>query len=357
MPRYAWVLIVAAWPAAAFAADDAENRAAPPTAAGTTSLAVDVRPGLEVFSQYAYRRTEHVSDGQSWHHELDVPRIHAALDASADSVRGRLVIEGVRSASEGALIGVAGNSMVLRAREAFAAYTLSIVEGSAGIVPKLTLSEIDGTWMLRAVAIAPEEAHGFHSPADVGATLRATLPQGYGFVALGGYNGEGYQHRELNRGKNGEVAASIHPVPRGALAPLAVFASYELGSTGTGLARADRATGALLWQGKLLRAGVAVTHAWGLADDGSRRALLLDAFIRAEPVSDLLLGARGAHFVRDARTSGDALTTVDLAVGYRLARPLEVFVAGTRSQPSSRAEDSVPGSRYWEARLVSRVVF
>lgn len=207
MPRYAWVLIVAAWPAAAFAADDAENRAAPPTAAGTTSLAVDVRPGLEVFSQYAYRRTEHVSDGQSWHHELDVPRIHAALDASADSVRGRLVIEGVRSASEGALIGVAGNSMVLRAREAFAAYTLSIVEGSAGIVPKLTLPEIDGTWMLRAVAIAPEEAHGFHSPADVGATLRATLPQGYGFVALGGYNGEGYQHRELNRGKNGEVAA------------------------------------------------------------------------------------------------------------------------------------------------------
>jgi hypothetical protein len=220
MPRYAWFLIVAAWPVVAFADDDVENRAAPPTAAGTTRHAVDVRPGLEVFSQYAYRRTEHASDGRSWHHELDVPRIHAALDATAESVRGRLVIEGVRSASEGALIGVAGNSMVLRAREAFAAYTLSIVEGSAGIVPKLTLPEIDGTWMLRAVAVAPEEAHGFHPPADVGATVRATLPQGYGFVALGGYNGEGYQQRELNRGKNGEAAASIHPIPRGALAPV-----------------------------------------------------------------------------------------------------------------------------------------
>ncbi|MCC6899420.1 MAG: hypothetical protein IT377_10625 [Polyangiaceae bacterium] len=357
MLRYASFFIVAAWPTAVLADGDFENRAAPPTAAGTTDLAVDVRPGLEVFAQYAYRRTEHANDGSGWYHELDVPRIHVALDASIDSARGRVVIEGVRSASEGALIGVAGNSMVFRAREAFAAYTLGIVEGSAGIVPKLTLPELDGTWMLRAVAMAPSESQGVYAPADVGATVRATLPRGYGFIGIGGYNGEGYQHRELNRGKNGEVAASIHPAPGGVLGPLAVFASYELGSTGTGLARADRASFALLWQGKLLRAGAAATHAWGLADDGSRRALLFDVFVRAEPVTDLLLGVRAGHFVRDATSTGDTVTTVDAAVGYRLARPLEVFLAGTRSQPSSRAEESVPGSRYWEARLVSRVVF
>lgn len=337
--------------------DGFEGRAAPPTAAGTTALALEVRPGLEVFAQYAYRRTEHPSGPASWYHEFDVPRVHLALDAKAEDARGRVVVEGVRSAAEGALIGVAGNSIVFRAREAFAAYSYAFVEGSAGLVPKLALPELEGTWMLRAVAPAPEEVHGFLAPADLGASVRATLPQGYGFVGVGAYDGESYANRELNRGKNAESAASVHPFPRGPLKPLAVFAGYELGSTGTGLSRADRLSGALLWQGKRVRGGLAATYAWGLADDGARRALLLDAFLRAEPVERVLLGVRGFHFLRDTRSSDDSLTVVDAALGYRVATPLEVFLAVTRSLPSSAAADAVPGSRYWEGRLVSRVVF
>jgi len=346
-----------AHPAHAQEDDGFEGRAAPPTAAGTTALALEVRPGLEVFAQYAYRRTEHPSGPASWYHEFDVPRVHVALDAKAEDARGRVVVEGVRSAAEGALIGVAGNSIVFRAREAFAAYSFKWVEASAGLVPKLALPEIEGTWMLRAVAPAPEEVHGFLAPADLGANVRATLPQGYGFVGVGAYNGEGYANRELNRGKNAELALSVHPIPKGLLKPLALFAGYELGSTGTGRARADRLSGALLWQGKRLRGGAAATWAWGLADDGAQRALMLDAFVRAEPVEDVLLGLRGSHFLRDTRASDDTLTVVDAAVGYRVAAPLQVFLAATRSLPSSTAADAIPGSRYWEGRLVSRVAF
>jgi hypothetical protein len=335
-----------------------EGRAAPPTSAGTTEFAAKLRPGMEVFAEYAYRRTEYPDGASTWYHELDVPRVHLSLDGEAGDARGRILIEGVHSAGEGALVGVAGDSLVLRAREAYAAYRVWWLEGMAGIVPKLTLPELDGTWMLRAVAAAPQETSGILFPADVGARVRMELPEQHGWAAVAIYNGEGYTNRELNRGKNFEVAASIHPLGEGPLLPLAIFASYELGSSGTGLARADRATGALLWQGELVRAGVGGTYAWGVEDDGARRSIVASVFLRAEPVERVLLGARADRFWLDTNTDSDAtVTAVTLTAGYRLADPLEAFVVGTRSLASDSAQAALPGTDYWEARAVTRIVF
>jgi hypothetical protein len=335
-----------------------EGRAAPPTSAGTTEFAAKLRPGMEVFAEYAYRRTEYQDGASTWYHELDVPRVHLSLDAEAGDASGRILIEGVRSAGEGALVGVAGDSLVLRAREAYAAYRVWWLEGMAGIVPKLTLPELDGTWMLRAVSAAPQETSGILAPADVGARVRMDLPSRHGWAAVALYNGEGYANRELNRGKNFEVAASIHPLGEGPLLPLAIFASYELGSSGTGLARADRATGALLWQGEQVRAGVGGTYAWGVEDDGDRRSIVANVFVRAEPVERVLLGARADHFWLDTNTdSGATVTAVTLTAGYRLADPLEAFVVGTRSLATDSAQAALPGTDYWEARAVTRIVF
>ncbi len=337
---------------------DFEGTAAPPTSAGTTDFALKLRPGLEVFAQYAYRRTLHQNAAASWYHEFDVPRVHLALSAEAGDASGRVVIEGVRSAAEGALVGVAGDSVVLRAREAYAAYHYWWLDGSAGIVPTLTLPELEGTWMLRAVSATPQETTGILTPADVGATVRLTLPDHHGFLGIGGYNGEGYTNRELNRGKNTEFAASIHPVGDGMLLPLAIFASYEIGSSGTGLSRADRATGGLLWQGRWVRGGVAATYAWGLADSGRRRSIIGNVFVRVEPIERLLLGARADRWWLDSRDQKDAtITTVTATVGYRVADPLEAFLAGTRSVATDSAVAALPGTDYWEARAVTRIVF
>lgn len=334
------------------------GRAAPASSAGTTGLALKVRPGFEVFAEYAYRRTKFQNGDSTWYHVLDVPRVHLALAAEAGDARGRVVIEGVRSAAEGALLGVAGDSLVLRAREAYAAYRFWWLEGSAGIVPKLTLPELDGTWMMRAVSASPQEQSGILPPADVGATVRLTLPDAFGWAGVGVYDGEGYTSRELNRGKNFEIAASIHPLANSLVGPLALFASYELGSSGTGLARADRATGALLWQGKRIRAGVATTYAWGVEDDGDRRSLVGNLFVRAEPIERLLLGARADRFWLDTNADSDAtVTQITATVGYRLADPLEAFLVGTRSLASDSAQAALPGTDYWEARAVTRIVF
>ncbi|MBX3204396.1 MAG: hypothetical protein KF764_04975 [Labilithrix sp.] len=334
------------------------GHAAPPTEAATHG-AGPVRAGLEVFAQYSYRNLVGPGNNQTWFHAFDVPRAHAALEGELDGARGRVVLEATRSASEGSLLGVAGDSLVLRIREAYGAYrVVAPLELSAGVIPTLTVPNLDGTWMLRPVAPSALEASGLMSAADLGAKARVDLPRGFGWLAAAAYNGDGYTNRELNRGKTFEGAAEVHPLPNGALRPLGVFGSYVAGSTGTSLARADRVTGGLVWQGSRVRGGAYFTHAWGVAQLGTQRAMLASAFVRVEPVPRLLLGARADHTIRDSAVSPtDAFTTVLGSVGYRVALPVETFLALSRSIPTARAQSEVPGSNAWELRAIVRVVF
>lgn len=338
------------------------GRASAPTGAGRTQENVEVRPGLEVFGQYAFRNS---GGGVGWFHEFDVPRVHGALTANVRDVTGRVVLEGVRSASEGALLGVAGNSLVLRLREAFAGYRLPVGTGAfhvaAGVVPTLAVPELEGTWTLRAVTPSPEERTGLLTPADVGVTGKLELPNNHGFIAIGAYNGEGYTNRELNRGKNAELAVSFHPLPAGPLLPLALFAAFQTGSSGTGKTRNDRLSAGLLWQGARVRAGATANHAWGLADDGAQTSLLFDGFLRVDPWSELILGTRASYWIRDTRSQpgggADSVFQLVGAAGWNVSPNLQPFLAVSYNKPTARAEVSLPGSDYVELRAIARVVF
>jgi len=334
------------------------GHAAPPTEAATRGEG-PLRVGLEVFGQYALRNTTGTDGNTTFFHAFDLPRAHAAIEAEHAGAKGRVVLEATRSAAEGSLIGVTGDSLVLRVREAYAAYkAFGMLDVSAGVVPTLTVPNLDGTWMMRPVAPSVLEASGLLSPADLGGRARLEIPKGYGWLAVAAYNGEGYTSRELNRGKNIEGALEVHPLPGTALAPLGVFASFTGGSTGTVRARANRLVGGLVWQGSLVRAGAIVAHAWGLRDLGTARALVLSAFVRVEPVERLYLAARFDHVARDLEGApSSSVSTVLGSVGYRIASPLEAFVAVSRNVPTRRAEDELPGSDFWDLRVVSRVVF
>jgi len=331
------------------------GQAAPPTEAATRGDG-RVRAGLEIFAQYSYRNVT----GGSWFHAFDVPRVHGAVEGEYEHARGRVVVEAVRSAAEGALVGVAGDSLVLRVREAWAAYrAVAPLEISAGVIPTMTVPDLDGTWMMRAVAPSGLENGGLMTPADLGAKARADIPAGYGWVGTAFYNGDGYASRELNRGKTFEGATEIHPLAAmPLLKPLALLASYVGGSTGTSLARANRVTGGVLWQGERIRGGVYATHAWGVAQLGTQNAILASAFVRVEPIPRLLFGARLDHQIRntDAKPQ-DRITTFWLVAGYRIALPIETFLAVDRAIPTARAASEVPGSDAWQLRVIGRVVF
>jgi hypothetical protein len=330
--------------------------AAPPaTAAGSSGL--NVRPGLEAFAQYGVRLTNTDSGELETFHAFDVPRVHASLQGEYDHARARLVVEAVRSASEGSLLGVAGDSILLRVREAYGGWSSARVEVRAGVVPTLTVPEIESTWGLRAVTPTPLEATRLISPADLGVTARVALPGGRGSVALGAYNGDGYAQREFNRGKNLEAMVLLRPLPGTVMEPLGVLVSYVLGTSGLGDTRADRFTAALLWRGQRVRGGASFTWAFGADDRSDREAWLAEAFVAAEPVASLLLGARVLRWQRDTQVDTDRVTSLVGTVGWRVARPWEVFLAVTRSIPGGRAALALPGSDHWDLRAVSRVVF
>ncbi|MBL8744543.1 MAG: hypothetical protein JNK04_25720, partial [Myxococcales bacterium] len=156
---------------------------------------------LSVYTQYVLSVRDDVEE-TDWYHEFELPRAHARIDAAFEGARARVMVEGVRSASEGSLLGVAGDSFVLRLREAWVAYTAwDIVETRLGLVPTMTIGPVESLWGMRMVAPTAIERAGLLSPADLGGTLRGLFPKGFGWVGAGAYNGEGYTQRELNRGK------------------------------------------------------------------------------------------------------------------------------------------------------------
>lgn len=338
-----------------------DGAAAPPTAAATHGNG-PIRAGLEVIADYTYRNVTPPGGATTWTHAFDVPRAHGAIDGTWGIAHARLLVEATRSVAQGALVGVAGDSLVLRVREAFvSARPWEPLTLAMGAMPTAMASELDGTWMMPAVARSGLELSGLGAAADVGAKVRTELPGRLGWVSVSAMNGEGYASRDLNRGKNVEIAASVHPLatagPR-VLAPVALAGAYVAGSSSTASARADRLTAALLYQGRWLRAGMTFTYAWGLADIGTTHANLLGAFVRVEPVPRLLFGARLDHFVRDAKASpADRLTTAWLAGGVRLADPLEAFVAATRAVPTDRYDVERPGANEWTLRLIGRVSY
>jgi hypothetical protein len=333
--------------------------AAPPTEAGTTPFAYTVHPGLEIFAEYDFTLTYAPNQSATWFHQFNVPRVHASLDGAIGPVRARILLEGVRSASQGALVGVDGDSIVIRVREAFAAWDpVKGLEVAGGMVPTLTIPELDGTWMLRVIAPTTLESTGLASPADLGGTLRYTIPDRYGWVAVGVYNGEGYNQQELNRGKNVELGGELHPIVHGPLLPLAAFVSFVGGSEGVDSARTNRLTGGVLWQGGRVRAGVAYTYAWGVADDADQTSTATDVFVKIEPIDRLLLGARLSYWVRDTGApSTDAITTIYGSVGWRIFDPLEFHLGVTRAIPATLTRTELAGSDFLELRGVTRVVF
>ncbi len=355
MRKVALVVAAAVFaPSVASAQTVAPLQAPNATAAGTTGFAV--HPGLEVFAQYALRLTN-TDAGVQTDNVFDVPRVHASVAATYENVRARVVLEAVRSASEGSLLGVAGDSLILRVREAWGGWSSPRVDVRAGVVPTLTVPEIESAWGLRAVATSSQEATRMMAPADLGLTARMALPRGLGAVAVGVFNGEGYAQREFNRSKNVEGMVLLRPAPGAALEPLVFLASAVFGSSGAGDSQANRATGAALWRGTRIRAGLTFTWAWGVDDRGDRNGWIAEGFVAAEPVQRLLLGARVLRWQHDTGVDADHFTNVVVTAGWRVFRPWEVYLAGTRQIVGSAALQATPASDFWDLRAVSRVVF
>lgn len=316
-----------------------------------------VRPGLDVIGQYSLRITD-TPAGADWFHRFDLGRAHAAVGFSWGPARGRIVLEAVRSASEGALLGVAGDSLLFRVREGYAAARpWSWLELQAGVVPTLTIPALEVAWGARAIAPASLESTGLASPADLGVSARVALPLQLGAMAIGAFNGEGYALRELNRGKNLELAVDLRPLATLRLPELALVGSFVLGSSGTGRARSDRLTVGAQFDRARYGAGAVVTVAWGVADASERTSVLAEGFARVEPVQRWLLAARLTYWNRNTSLADDSLWTALFGTGVRVAEPFTAWVAVSKTVAGAATTAALPGVDAWELRAVTRAVF
>ncbi len=314
-----------------------------------------IEAGLQLFAQYRLTWTE-AGHGPAWFHEFDLSRAWGFISMRVDDVIGRILVEGTRAGGEGALLGVGGDSVVLRFREAWVGYRLlDLFELRAGLVPTLTAPLLTRLWGMRAVSQIGMRELELMQPADTGVTLRFDIPEGFGSLGAAYYNGEGYRGRELNRGKTLELTAVIHPLAfERALLPLQATLAYQMGSTGTGSARADRLVGGVAWDDP--RWGIGLERMWvlGIQDRGERAGVLIDGWGRVEPIDEfpLLVAARFSHYVMDLQAATTTATLFTLAVGYRIAAPLRMFAAVDRRFADAPFESAVPGFERWNVRLI-----
>lgn len=337
---------------------------------------LNLRLKLDFITHYSARGVR-VAEERELFHEFDLPRAHfgAGLDyelGSCGTFHGTVLMEGVRSAGNGALVGIDGNSLMLRFREAYAGYSHSFarLQVRMGLVPTATISRLQRLTGLRTLGRLALEHEGFASPSDLGASVQATFEGLHLEVGAGIYNGEGYRNRELNRGKSAEASLTFRPLGfvSHELDRLAILASFNAGSVGTGSTRADRvvfgvffddappASTATTTEGETspfsLKIGAMATYAWGVEDRTEQRALLFEGFARLE-VDGVIAALRGSHVVRDTRASDNAYTELTAAVGYAPTPGVETYLAVTRGVPGDAVETS--GEDVWSGRVIARL--
>lgn len=357
-------------PSASTRPNDPPSRTPSPGESNAGTSGLSVKGGIELFAQYGVSVTEQPGTEPQWFHQFDLTRLHASLTGQYGPASARVLFEAVRSAGDGGLIGVGGDSVLARIREAYASWSpVAWFDARIGVVPTLVLPALEAGWGLRAVAPTSFESNGLASPADLGVTLRAFLPKGLGTLGVGIYNGEGYTSRELNRGKNTEGQLAIHPIALvPAAEPFTVLGGVSIGSTGTGSGQSNRYLAGLAWLSPRFGAAFTFTWATGIQDAPNREAVQLEGFVRGEPVERLLLGARATYFLRDVGVAASWITTVVGTVGYRVhmpkalaswipGSPLEVFLALSKNVLGDAARAALPGEDRWDGRFVARIHF
>jgi hypothetical protein len=251
-------------------------------------------------------------------------------------------LETVRSAQDGGVLGIAGDSLVPRIKRAqvFGRYDAGPVhlEGAIGVVadPWITALE-DGDTERPLVATASEGLLGW-SPSDLAALVRARLGPVRLSVSFG--NGEGLSYPERNQGKTTTAVAEVVPYVDRDLR-VRVIGMARDGSIGPALVRDRRAGGGAVIESEYANAGGEIVHAWGVGDRTEATGNAFAGWAEARPVPFVAIAARAAQL---RLADGGKHTTWGGAVALQPwpKQRLRLWLAFDRTTSSGSAEP-VPG--------------
>lgn len=286
---------------------------------------------------------------------FSLPRAHGGLEVRLGAARGRLLLDAAHATAGGALLGVSGDSLVVRVREAWAGYrrrTLgTTIEARLGVVPSLLSPAMERAWQHRALGAVALERFQLASPTDFGLSLQLELPWRLGWAGVAVTNGEGYTARELNLGKNVEAALALHPLRATHLRRLVVLAGTTLGSSGLPESATVRYGGGVLWDGARLGLGITAFGFRGLLADANHSGYALEGFARATLIRHVLLAGRVQYLRRSLEARDDALDAL-VGAGLRV-RGLDVFAAYSHVWLRGATWAALPGGAGGQLRLLA----
>lgn len=271
-------------------------------------------------------------------------------------------IEAVRSAGPQSLIGIDGNSLVMRLAQAHghvAAHVGPISIGlRGGLVPERWLEQVEKGYDTRGVDPLASDRALMFDRADLGATLTVSGWNSRVELDASVTNGEGRAQQELNRGKNTTLILTVRPLRRrlekGPLA-LALHGLYRDGSYGLApdgaAGRNHRIAAALTFQSPWAFAGAEYVRALGFNARPDLVSDTLGAWASAYLFRNYLgVMTSYAHIRQDVATAGTQVNVVTAglfgdAFGYLLRNRRRLRLhAGYQYEGYGAAAGPVPGA-------------
>ena len=229
----------------------------------------------EVFSHFSTIQTEsqHFSS-------FDIERAELGLQsAQEDNWGGELRLESVRSAGEDSLMGIDGDSLVMRVKRAwgfgrFIGDHWSIT-GRFGLIPDVWHMRVMSAFPLRALGPSQGEREGLQDTSDLGTSLTLKFHSQSIFLSL--TNGEGRLYQEQNKGKNLLIGTHLTTGIGTGNGHLSI--AYRDGSRGPSSGQDHRLYLSSWWSSSQFSLGLIATQATGVKQRPSLSAYAAQAWI------------------------------------------------------------------------------
>ena len=179
-----------------------------------------VRVGAVIFSDYTFTQAPTITDadGNTVHASaFNVGRAYININGNVSHVVAfRITPDITRDTDQGALNG----NLVFRVKYAFIQANLDdwMWRGSwarLGIQQTPIVDFEEGIYRYRFQGTVFAEREGYLTSSDAGASFHTNLPQNYGELHFGFYNGDGYSKAEANNEKAFQIRGTVRPLPRG----------------------------------------------------------------------------------------------------------------------------------------------
>lgn len=186
--------------------------------AATPADTPSIKVGATIFADYTVTQQPTIKDagGDVTLSAFQIGRSYINVTGNiSHSIAFRVTPDIARETGGGSSLS---GSYTFRLKYAYAQWNLDdhMTKGSFarfGMQPTPWLEFFDSVYRYRFQGPAFEDREGFLSSADTGASFHYNLPENFGDVQVGAFNGEGYMRAEVNAQKSLQMRGTVRPLP------------------------------------------------------------------------------------------------------------------------------------------------